>query len=285
MLSLAGVAAPAHAAPVVIQGADPDSYSLDLRYLTAGSGKLTGGERIEFVNRGPGALDRVWLRLWANGPDRCRPRAIDVHVEAPARAGAERERCSALEVLLPAPVAPGARSSISLRFTVRVRHKDDRFGHAGHISLLGNVIPVLAVQDDRGLHLEPYSGSGESFYSLGARWTPRSSCPRTCMPRPPGRPCPTRFTRASGRCASAPSRRATSHSPSAGCEWRARPSTASASGRSGELDRASCEPACAQLAGPSRTTCTGWRPSAAASSTWCCWAAASAASAAWSTPS
>jgi peptidase M1-like protein len=170
VLSLAGVAAPAHATPVVIQGADPDSYSLDLRYLTAGSGKLTGGERIEFVNRGPGALDRVWLRLWANGPDRCRPRAIDVRVEAPARAGAERERCSALEVLLPAPVAPGARSSISLRFTVRVRHKDDRFGHAGHISLLGNVIPVLAVQDDRGLHLEPYSGGGESFYSLAARW-------------------------------------------------------------------------------------------------------------------
>jgi hypothetical protein len=168
---LAGaVAGPAHAAPAVISGAAPESYSLDLRYGARGAGKLTGSERIDFVNRGPAAIDRVWLRLWANGPDRCRPRAIDVQIEAPARAGTESVRCSALEVHLPAAVAPGARGSISLRFMVHVRRKDDRFGHAGGISLLGNVIPVLAVQDDRGLHLEPYSFNGESFYSLAARW-------------------------------------------------------------------------------------------------------------------
>jgi hypothetical protein len=168
---LAGAAAgPAHAAPAVISGADPESYSLDLRYVAKGAGKLTGSERIEFVNRGPGAIDRVWLRLWANGPDNCHPRAIDVRVQAPARAGAERTHCTALEVLLPGPVAPGATGSISLRFTIRVRPKDDRFGHAKKISLLGNVIPLLTVQDDRGLHLEPYSDQGESFYSLAARW-------------------------------------------------------------------------------------------------------------------
>jgi hypothetical protein len=175
-LFLAG-AATAQATPAVIHGADPEAYSLDLRYLRQGNGVLSGSERIEFVNRGPAPLTSVWLRLWANGPDRCRPRRISVRIEAPAQAGTESVRCSALEVRLPAALAPGAASSLSLRFRVDVRRADDRFGHAGKIALLGNVIPVLAVEDDRGLHLERYSPNGESFYTLAASWDARLRLP------------------------------------------------------------------------------------------------------------
>jgi Peptidase family M1 domain len=174
VLLVAG-AAPASAGPAVIAGADPETYVLDLSYDASRVGTLTGTERIDFVNRGPAALDRVWLRLWANGPDRCRPRHIEVRVEAPAQAG--RARCSALEVRLAAPVAPGATGTLALSFTVKGRAKDDRFGHAGEIALLGNVIPVLAVEDERGLHLDPYSRQGDAFYSLGARWDATLSLP------------------------------------------------------------------------------------------------------------
>jgi Peptidase family M1 domain len=169
LLVLAFVPAAA-AAPVQIRSADPEAYSLDLRYESRGGGLLTGSERIDFVNRGPRALDRVWLRLWANGPDRCRPRRIAVQVDAPATAGRERVRCTALPVRLAAPVAPGGAGSVSLRFEVRGRGVPDRFGRIGGTALLGNVIPVLAVRDGHGLHLEPYAHGGESFYSLGARW-------------------------------------------------------------------------------------------------------------------
>jgi hypothetical protein len=163
--------APAAAAePVEIRGADPERYTLDLRYEARGAGVLSGSERIEFVNRGPRALSRVWLRLWANGPDDCRPRRIRVEIEAPATAGAERVRCTALEVRLAAPVPPGGSGAISLSFEVRGRRVADRFGRVRGTVLLGNVIPVLAVRDQRGLHLEPYAKRGESFYSLGARW-------------------------------------------------------------------------------------------------------------------
>jgi hypothetical protein len=160
----------ASAQPVTIRGADPEAYTLDLRYAERGAGVLAGSERIDFVNRGPAALDRIWLRLWANGPDRCRPRRIQVEVDTPAAAGVERVRCSALEVRLAAPVPPGGTGTVSLRFRVRVRRIADRFGRLGGTVLLGNVIPVLAVEDDRGLHLEPYAQFGESFYSLAARW-------------------------------------------------------------------------------------------------------------------
>ena len=123
---LALVLAPAAAArPVEISGADPEAYTLDLRYKDRGAGVLSGSERIEFVNRGPAALSSLWLRLWANGPDNCRPRRIRVEVEAPATAGRERVRCTALELRLAAPcrrAAParsqsGSRSACAPRRT------------------------------------------------------------------------------------------------------------------------------------------------------------------------
>jgi Peptidase family M1 domain len=166
-LALAPAAA---AAPVEIRGADPERYTLDLRYEHRGAGVLSGSERIEFVNRGPDELSSVWLRLWANGPDDCRPRRIRVEIEAPATAGVERVTCTALEVRLAAPVPAGASGAISLRFEVRGRPVADRFGRVRGTVLLGNVIPVLAVRDQRGLHLEPYAKRGEAFYSLAARW-------------------------------------------------------------------------------------------------------------------
>lgn len=169
-LLLLGSASAAAAQPAEIRGADPDAYVLDLRYTDRGTGVLRGGERITFVNRGPAPLDRVWLRLWANGPERCRPRRISVRIEPPASAGAEGVECTAIAVRLATPVAPGAQGSVSLRFVVTGRRAPDRFGHIGGTSLLGNVIPVLAVEDDRGLHLEPYIADGESFYSVSARW-------------------------------------------------------------------------------------------------------------------
>ena len=170
VIVLALAAPTASAQSVEISGADPEAYALDLRYADRGAGVLAGSERIDFVNRGPVALDRVWLRLWANGPDRCRPRRIDVEIEAPARAGRERVRCSALQVRLGASVAAGASGSVSLRFRVRGRRSSDRFGRIGGVAFLGNVVPVLAVEDANGLHLERYTGLGESFYSLSARW-------------------------------------------------------------------------------------------------------------------
>jgi hypothetical protein len=163
-----GGAAAADASPAVIRGADPERYSLDLRYLSKGAGVLKGSERIDFVNRGPAPLASVWLRLWADGPDRCHPRRISVKLAAPAQEGTAS--CTVLEARLPAAVAPGAAGSLSLTFTVHVRKADDRFGHVGKIALLGNVIPVLTVEDDRGLHLERYTPNGESFYTLAARW-------------------------------------------------------------------------------------------------------------------
>jgi hypothetical protein len=39
-------------------------------------------------------------------------------------------------------------------------------GHDGAYNFIGNALPVLAVRDTAGWHLDPYTNNGESFYSL-----------------------------------------------------------------------------------------------------------------------
>jgi Peptidase family M1 domain len=158
-------------AAVALSGPIPTGNTLELDYSRAGGGTLRGVQTLEFENRGTTSLDRVWLRLWANGRDGCRRRHIRVSVDPPNTAEPLRVRCSALPVRLGAPVAPQARGGLVLRWRVRLRRIEDRFGLIERISLFGNVVPLLAVTDQRGLHLERYVGGGEAFYSLAAPWT------------------------------------------------------------------------------------------------------------------
>ena len=156
------------AATLAISGPVPVLNQLDLVYDPQGAGRLSGTQSIDFTNEGAAAIDRVWLRLWANGPDRCKPRRIRVTVEAPAVAG--RGSCTALPVRLGQPLGPGASGNLKLRFTVRGRRQRDRFGRSDGVRLLAHVIPVLDVTDDRGPQLPPYNPVAESFYSLSSAW-------------------------------------------------------------------------------------------------------------------
>ena len=85
-------------------------------------------------------------------------------------AGATAAGCTALRVDLPAPLEPGASATVRLRLR-RARPAAQRplrpFRRA---LLLGNAIPVLAPEDVSGPRLVPYSGLGDSFYSLTAAW-------------------------------------------------------------------------------------------------------------------
>ena len=65
----------------------------------------------------------------------------------------------------------GRPRRIRVAFQVSVPHGDDRFGRTGPYTNLGNAMPLLAVHDAKGWHLDPYSSTGESFYSLSADWS------------------------------------------------------------------------------------------------------------------
>ena len=166
----AGVAT--RTAPAAQRWPDRARYALDLRY-DADAYALDGTERISFANTGPAALRSVWLRAWANAYGSCgRPRA-EVRVTAGGTAGGRREGCTALEVRLDRPLAPGARAEVALAVRVSVPPRPDRFGRMGDIASFGNGIPLLAVADRGGWHLPPYTDRGESFFSLASAWQVR----------------------------------------------------------------------------------------------------------------
>ncbi len=154
----------------------PAAYDLALRWnpLTR---ILSGTESIRVVNDGPGSLPRVWLRLWPNAPETgAARRATCDHTRAVLTvvAGAVVERrtvgCSAVELRLAQPPAPGGATAISVRFRLHVPRGNESLGRSAGVDLFGYAVPTLAVRDDRGWHLNPASSYGDPTLGLAAAW-------------------------------------------------------------------------------------------------------------------
>jgi hypothetical protein len=154
----------------------PLRYSLDLAY-DAERFALAGDERIALRNTGPEPRSAVWLRTWANAFGDCDRRFVDVQVTSGGRAGEQRRNCTALEVRLPEPLAPGAETTVGLRIEVRAPARPDRFGRFEGAAYFGNALPLLAVADEDGWSLPPYTFRGESFFSLAGDWDVRLRLP------------------------------------------------------------------------------------------------------------
>jgi aminopeptidase N len=119
----------------------------------------------------------VWLRVWANAFGGCAVSRAHVTIRAGGSLGARRRDCTALEVRLPQPLAPGAETEVALQIRVTAPRRPDRFGRFRGASYFGNAIPILAVADRRGFRLPPYTFAGESFYSLTSAWQVRLRVP------------------------------------------------------------------------------------------------------------
>jgi hypothetical protein len=173
-------AAPASAATAPgpgITGAAQPAYDLNVSWFPRGDGVLFGTESVSFTNLGTTPLDSIWLRTWANGPDHCHPRRLQLEVTAGGTAG--RTACTAQQIVLETPVQPGATSAVAFGITIHGRPDRDRFGTSKGTALLGDVIPVLAITDRDGVHIhEKFQNLGESFYAAAGPWTAEVSLPR-----------------------------------------------------------------------------------------------------------
>jgi hypothetical protein len=153
---------------VVRTPGDP-SYTVRLRTDEVGR-TWSGWERVAFSNTDAVSLDRVWLRLWSNGIDGCDPPAIAITHPASGTWGTPTRRCTAIPVDLDVPLEPGARTALRFDVRIQVPARNDRFGYAEGMSLLGTALPTLAVHDDHRWHLDPFVNFGESFYSIVGRY-------------------------------------------------------------------------------------------------------------------
>ncbi|MFJ2867439.1 M1 family metallopeptidase [Kitasatospora sp. NPDC087314] len=154
--------APAPQADTVRTPARPD-YTVALRSDATG-GSWRGHERIAFTNASPQPLHEVYLRLWDNSHGGCAAPPVRLS----GLSGDYSLDCTALRVALPRPLPPGAAGTVEFDLAVDAPGAADRFGRDRAFSFLGNALPVLAVHDEAGWHLDPYTGNGESFYALAA---------------------------------------------------------------------------------------------------------------------
>jgi hypothetical protein len=156
---------------------DRASYVLDLAY-DARRFAVAGTQRITLRNGSSAPLPAVWLRAWANAFGGCRAQHARVAVVAGGRLSARRRDCTAMQITLERPLAPGDTATVDLRIRVTAPSRADRFGRFRGAAYFGNAIPVLAVADSRGWQLPPYTFAGESFYSLTSAWRVRLRVPR-----------------------------------------------------------------------------------------------------------
>ncbi|MCX5062477.1 MULTISPECIES: M1 family metallopeptidase [unclassified Streptomyces] len=156
------------------------SYTVSLTSNTSGT-VWTGHESATFTNASATALSEVYLRLWDNYHGSCSSMPITVTNVSGGTAGSPSVACTALQITLPAPLAQGQSATIGFDLGITVPSGADRFGHDGAFSFVGNALPVLAVRDGSGWHLDPYTNNGESFYSLAADFKVTLDHPSTLL--------------------------------------------------------------------------------------------------------
>lgn len=166
--------APAYA--VGLQGAD-------------GGFTWRGREALELTNPGLDVLDAVWLRLWGNGARGCRRGgAVTVGDFEGAVRGRVLRRCTAVELRLAVPLAPGQRTRVAFDVGIRVpRDRPDRFGRGGpRTAVLSNAMPVLAHREAGRWRLDRWFGEGEAWTYPSAAWTVRLDAPPGVAVAAPG---------------------------------------------------------------------------------------------------
>jgi hypothetical protein len=140
-----------------------------------------GRERISFTNTSASPLAEVYLRLWGNAWDGCKASAVRVSRFSGGDAGTPVVGCTAVKVALAEVLKPGERASIAFEVAITAPNRGEQFGRSGAYSFFGNALPVLAVRDAAGWHLEPDVGIGESYYTLAADFTVRLDHPASLV--------------------------------------------------------------------------------------------------------
>ncbi|MEU9098655.1 M1 family aminopeptidase [Streptomyces sp. NPDC048361] len=143
------------------------AYTVSLSSNTSGT-NWTGHESATFTNASATPLSEVYLRLWDNYHGSCSAMPIAVTNVTGGTAGDLSVACTALKVTLLAPLTQGQSATIGFDLGITVPNGADRFGADGAFNNIGNALPVLAIRDAAGWHLDPYTNNGESFYSLAA---------------------------------------------------------------------------------------------------------------------
>jgi len=164
------------------------SVSLDDKVHT-----LDGFEKIEYINHSPDTLHFIWFHLWPNAykndqtafsdqmlekgdtrfyfsakEEKGYVNRLDFKVDNITAATEDHpQHIDIVKVLLPSPLAPGARAIITTPFHVKLPFNFSRGGHEDQSYQATQWYPKPAVYDNLGWHPMPYLDHGEFYSEFG----------------------------------------------------------------------------------------------------------------------
>ncbi|GAA4000195.1 hypothetical protein GCM10022408_09040 [Hymenobacter fastidiosus] len=169
------------------------NYSIDVT-LDDKQHLLTGTEEIQYTNNSPDKLTFIWFHLWPNAykdnttafakqqlrngsrkfqfasaSQRGSIDQLDFEVDGQAAQLAyDPANPDMARLILPQPLAPGAKATISTPFRVKIPASFSRFGHVNQSYQITQWYPKPAVYDAKGWHQMPYLDQGEFFSEFGS---------------------------------------------------------------------------------------------------------------------
>ncbi|KUG06702.1 M1 family metallopeptidase [Solirubrum puertoriconensis] len=169
------------------------NYSIDVA-LDDKQHVLTGREEMQYVNNSPDALPFIYIHLWPNAYrdnstafarqqrqvgklkfEFAKPEArgyidqLDFKVDGQsARFELDAQNPDIAKLVLPQPVQPGQRITISTPFRVKLPDSFSRMGHVGQSYQITQWYPKPAVYDRTGWHPMPYLDQGEFYSEFGS---------------------------------------------------------------------------------------------------------------------
>ncbi|MBC7950130.1 MAG: M1 family metallopeptidase [Chitinophagaceae bacterium] len=169
------------------------NYTIEVA-LNDVSHSLRGFEKIEYINNSPDTLRFIWFHIWPNAYKNDQTAFSDQLLEngntrfyfsdkdqkgyinrldfkvngATAETEDHPEHIDILKLILPTPLAPGARTEITTPFHVQLPFNFSRGGHDGQSYQVTQWYPKPAVYDNKGWHPMPYLDQGEFYSDFGS---------------------------------------------------------------------------------------------------------------------
>lgn len=170
------------------------NYKIDVA-LNDKKHSLTGFLTLQYINNSPGKLDFIWFHLWPNAykndktayakqifrneeegkkrwkamKDKGAMDSLSFSVNGQkATIEPDKENIDVIKLILPQPLNPGEKATITTPFFVKLPTYSSRSGHLDQSYIVCQWYPKPAVYDRKGWHQMPYLDQGEFYSEFGS---------------------------------------------------------------------------------------------------------------------
>lgn len=169
-----------------VTGKSINRYTMDVVFDDQ-TKRLMCNQNIEYVNNTKNDLDKIYFHIYPNAfsrkefapfeksemkqayPNGFNEGYIDLknilNNNEKLEYKIKGEKNDLLEIKLDKQLKPGDKTSIDMKYNVKIPNSEGRFGYGDNTINVTNWFPIACVQDERGWNLKGYETLGDPFYS------------------------------------------------------------------------------------------------------------------------